>query len=47
MKYKEKQAKLRASAKLVTVYKSKLRDTWIDSSDCDTEYKPNELNFNF
>lgn len=38
-------ATLILNGKSIKVYKSKLRDTYIDFSDCKTEYKPNELNF--
>ncbi len=40
-----KNATVVANGKKVVVYKSKLRDTWIDFSDCKTEYKPSELRF--
>jgi hypothetical protein len=42
---KEKNAIIIASGKKVTVYKSKLRGTWINSFDLETEYKPKELKF--
>ena len=41
----EKQAVIIATNKEVKVYKSKLRGTWINSFDLNTEYKPEELKF--
>jgi len=40
-----KKATIVANGKQVVVYKSKLRDTWVDFSDCTTEYKNEELRF--
>lgn len=42
---KEVQATIIATGEKVLVYKSSLRNTWINSSDLRTEYKPNELKF--
>lgn len=44
-KFNEKQAKLKSSNNLVTVYRHRERGTWIDSSDLITEYQPEELIF--
>lgn len=41
----ERKAKLKKNQKDVVVYQSRLRGTWIDSSDLITEYKPEELVF--
>ena len=41
----EKKVTVIASGKKVDVYRSKRRGTWINSIDCSTEYKQNELNF--
>lgn len=41
----EKTAKLKTTNDTIKVYKSKLRDTWINSKDCTTEYKPEDLIF--
>ena len=46
MKSNEKKAKIKVNGKEVIVYRSSQRDTWIDSNDLKTEYKPNELIFN-
>ena len=40
-----KNAVVKSTGKNVNVYRSKLRDTWIDFEDCKTEYKPKELSF--
>lgn len=45
MAQETKTATIIANGRKVTVYKSKLRDTWIDFSDCKTEYKDSELRF--
>jgi len=42
---KEKDATIIKTGKRVKVYKSSLRETWINSLDLITEYKPKELNF--
>ncbi len=42
---KERKATIIKTGKQVKVYRSRLRDTWIDSNDCETEYKPKELRF--
>lgn len=39
-------AKVKSSNKVVEVYKSALRNTYIDFSDCKTEYTESELIFN-
>ena len=36
---------LKRTGKSIDVYKSKLRNTYINSKDCTTEYQPTELNF--
>ncbi len=33
------------TGKLIEVYQSKIRGTWVDYSDCITEYKKKELVF--
>jgi len=38
-------ATLVSNGKEVKVYKSKLRPTWIDCTDCKTEYKQEDLVF--
>lgn len=45
MKTIEKKATVLSFGKQVTVYRHRERDTWIDSSDLLTEYKPNQLKF--
>lgn len=45
MKSNEKKATIKANGKSVIVYRSSQRDTWINSADCETEYKPDELEF--
>ena len=42
----KKTATIIATGKSVRVYRSSQRDTWINSADCTTEYKPKELRFN-
>lgn len=37
-------ATIKKTGKQIDVYKSKLRNTFINSEDCTTEYKPSELN---
>lgn len=44
MEQKVLNATLKSNGKKVQVYKSKLRDTYIDYSNCTTEYKPSDLN---
>lgn len=41
----EKLVKIKATGKKVKVYRSSRRDTWINSNDLKTEYKPSELSF--
>jgi len=36
---------LKATGKEIKVYRSSLRDKWINSNDLKTEYKPQELKF--
>ena len=38
-----KSATIIATGEKIKVYKSKLRNTYINSNDCATEYKPSEL----
>lgn len=38
-----KKAKVLKSGKEITVYRHFLRGTWIDYSDCKTEYKTEEI----
>lgn len=38
-------ATVKETGKSIVVYRSKIRDTFIDYSDCKTEYKPSELQF--
>jgi len=45
MAQETKKATIVANGKKVEVYKSSIRGTWIDFSDCKTEYKDNELKF--
>ena len=40
-----KNATVIKTGKEISVYKHRERGTWINAHDCDTEYKPNELNF--
>ncbi len=44
MSYTEKKAIVKATGKTVTVYRHREGD-WVDSSDLDTRYAKNELEF--
>lgn len=41
----EKTAIIIATKKQIRVYKSKLRPTWINAHDFETEYNPKDLSF--
>lgn len=43
---KDKKAIVKETGKEVLVYRSSQRNTWINSYDFKTEYKPEELIFN-
>lgn len=45
MAQETKKATIVATGEKIEVYKSKLRDTYINAKDCTTEYKFNELKF--
>jgi len=40
-----KKAKVKSSGIIIEVYKSSLRNKWINATDCTTEYDENELEF--
>lgn len=40
-----KQATIKSTGKVIQVYKSKIRGTWISAIDCTTEYQESELIF--
>ncbi len=40
-----RKAKVKATGKVITVYKCNDRGTWLDAVDCLTEYQTSELTF--
>jgi len=45
MAQETKKATIVSSGEKIEVYKSKLRDSYINAKDCTTEYKPAQLKF--